>query len=105
MQVALVAAVGRGPRENRFGHGPPVRLRRGQHGGWSFGLQRYGQEWRDGRKAFQSQFNAGAVKKYRSAFTTETHNFLRRLCNGPEEWMHHLHLYVGYYHCVSRHAD
>ncbi|EKM47974.1 uncharacterized protein PHACADRAFT_215005 [Phanerochaete carnosa HHB-10118-sp] len=63
--------------------------------GWSFGLQRYGPEWRDGRKAFQSQFHANTVQKYRPALSREIYRFLRRLCTEPAGWEHHLHLIAG----------
>lgn len=62
--------------------------------GWSFGLQQYGPEWRDGRKAFQSQLHAGVMQKHRPALSREIHRFLRRLCADSAEWSHHLHLCV-----------
>ncbi|EKM54957.1 uncharacterized protein PHACADRAFT_208499 [Phanerochaete carnosa HHB-10118-sp] len=62
---------------------------------WSFGLQCYGPEWRDGRKAFQTQFHAGVVQKYRPALSREIYRFLRRLCANPAEWAHLLNLMAG----------
>jgi hypothetical protein len=59
---------------------------------WGFGTQRYGPEWRDGRKAFQLQFNPTAVKKYRAGTAYETHRFLRRTVADPEKWAHYLDL-------------
>nr|BAL05183.1 cytochrome P450 [Phanerodontia chrysosporium] len=63
--------------------------------GWSFGLQRYGPEWRDGRKCFESQFNAHAVRKYRPALSREVSRFLRNLCTDPAAWEYHVHHMAG----------
>ncbi|GJE99700.1 cytochrome P450 [Phanerochaete sordida] len=63
--------------------------------GWSFGLQRYGPEWRDGRKAAESQFNAHVVQRYRPALMLEVSRFLDRIRANPDTWRKHLKLLAG----------
>ena len=59
---------------------------------WGFGVLRYGPEWRDGRKAYKSQYNATAVKEYRAGTVYEMNRFLRRTVADPEKWAHYLDL-------------
>lgn len=63
--------------------------------GWSFGLQQYGPEWRDGRKAFQREFHLNAAKNLRPAETREVHKFLNRILRNPEGFWSHTHKYGG----------
>ncbi|GJE99707.1 cytochrome P450 [Phanerochaete sordida] len=63
--------------------------------GWSFGFQHFGQTWRDGRKAFQSQFNSTSVRRFRPTVAYELHRFLARLVESPHTWEHHLEMMSG----------
>lgn len=59
---------------------------------WGFGLQPYGTEWRDGRKAFQRVFSANVVPMFRPTETVEARKLLRRLVHTPEDFISHLRL-------------
>ena len=63
--------------------------------GWSFGLQPYGQEWRDGRRAFHHDFNINAVRKYRQVHVQEAHLLIRSILATPEKFMVHVQRYVA----------
>ena len=59
---------------------------------WSFGLQPYGPEWRDGRKAFQKVFHPNIVPRFRPLEVVEARKLLRRLLQTPDNFMAHLRL-------------
>lgn len=63
--------------------------------GWTFALQQYTPEWRDGRKAFHTEFNATAITTYRPAMLRETHKLLWSLLKSPEKFMSHTKKYVS----------
>lgn len=56
---------------------------------WSFGVQKYSAEWRDGRKAFHHEFRHDVVQKYRPIETKGVHHLLRSLLRTPEEFKSH----------------
>lgn len=60
--------------------------------GWSFVLQSYGSEWRDGRKAFQHAFHPQTVAKYRSAEIRAGHALLKNLLKNPDGFFSQLRL-------------
>lgn len=62
---------------------------------WGFGLQPYGAEWRDGRKAFQRVFNPNIVPIFRPTEIAEARKLLRRLLRTPEDFISHLRLMAG----------
>lgn len=61
---------------------------------WTFGLQKYGSEWRDGRKAFHHEFRPQVVHKFRPIETRGVHYLLRSLLKTPEDFMRHCQQYV-----------
>lgn len=61
---------------------------------WGLGSLRYGEAWRQSRRAFHQFFNANAVPKYYPIMIEETKDFLRKLKSNPEQVFEGLQLYV-----------
>ncbi|KAF9443998.1 cytochrome P450 [Macrolepiota fuliginosa MF-IS2] len=65
--------------------------------GWdfNFALMRYGPWWRRNRRMFHQYFNMNEVHKYDDIQRAETHVFLQRLLDSPEEFIHHIRHAIG----------
>lgn len=58
--------------------------------GWGTAFLRYNSYWKDQRKAFQQDFHAEGVKRFRPVEEEETHLFLEKLLKNPNDFMDHL---------------
>ncbi|PPR03921.1 hypothetical protein CVT24_008106 [Panaeolus cyanescens] len=65
--------------------------------GWDFvlGFRNYGAWWKKQRKLFHEYFNPSAVTQYRAIQLDETHDFLRRLSENPDDLFKHIRLHVA----------
>ncbi|KAI0076588.1 cytochrome P450 [Panus rudis PR-1116 ss-1] len=54
---------------------------------WTMAFNRYGERWRDMRRAFHQEFNQDAVKQFRDVQVKACHDLLRRYATQPENFM------------------
>lgn len=58
---------------------------------WTLGFLPYvSQEWRDGRKIFQREFHANAVKRYQPIEMDKVYSLLRQLLQSPDDFWNHI---------------
>ncbi|TDL23203.1 cytochrome P450 [Rickenella mellea] len=60
-----------------------------------FGFMRYGEWWRQHRRALHQNFQLGAIHEYRPLQTEATHDLLRRLLKAPDDFMAHVRYSAG----------
>ncbi|KAJ8501721.1 hypothetical protein ONZ45_g12057 [Pleurotus djamor] len=60
--------------------------------GWhfNFAFMSYGPWWRRHRRLFHKYFHPNTVTQYQSIQTRESHAFLRRLFDTPDDFLHHI---------------
>jgi len=54
-------------------------------GAWNFGLQEYGDQWRQGRRLFHSGVHQGIVSKYHSVQIRNARTFLKQLRENSDD--------------------
>ncbi|KAJ3552033.1 hypothetical protein NM688_g4375 [Phlebia brevispora] len=62
---------------------------------WGLAFQRYGNFWRDARRAFHHDFNPDSVRKFRPVEERAAYQFLRNLLERPLDVMEHLRHMAG----------
>ncbi|EPQ52488.1 cytochrome P450 [Gloeophyllum trabeum ATCC 11539] len=62
---------------------------------WIFAFRSYGNEWRDHRKLFHSQFQEFVVPEFRQTQARAAHKLAHEVIQSPEKLFHHLHMHVG----------
>ncbi|KAI0643186.1 cytochrome P450 [Trametes meyenii] len=61
----------------------------------AFSIMRYGQWWRDHRRAFWQIFHPGAIGDYREIQRTVLHKFLKNLADAPQNYKEHIRYAVA----------
>ena len=66
--------------------------------GWgkNLGFMRYGDEWREIRRAFHHHFNQNSVHIYRQKSSKEAKKLIHRLLTQPDDFMQHIRTYVAH---------
>ncbi|KAI0076589.1 cytochrome P450 [Panus rudis PR-1116 ss-1] len=62
---------------------------------WTLAFTRYGDHWRDMRRAFHQEFNQAAVEKYRELQVKACHELLRKYASHPETFMEDIRHLAG----------
>ncbi|OCH92626.1 CyP450 monooxygenase [Obba rivulosa] len=62
---------------------------------WNMSIKKYGQEWRQHRRALHQYFNQTAVQEYRPRLREGARDLLRRLHREPDGFIHHIRYAFG----------
>lgn len=61
---------------------------------WSLAIMPYGEEWRKVRRGFHQYFNSNVAPNYHTVHEEQSHDFLKRLRQTPEDFLDHIRQYV-----------
>lgn len=54
--------------------------------GWGFAVQKYGNDWRERRRAFHAFFTPSQIPSYHPIIEEGVHNWLHRLSSQPDDF-------------------
>lgn len=57
---------------------------------WSLAIMPYGEEWRKVRRGFHQYFNSNVAPNYHTVHEEQSHDFLKRLRQTPEDFLDHI---------------
>lgn len=65
---------------------------------WAFSTMKYGEEWKEHRRMFDSRFKESQVSSYWPIIKETTHTLLKDLSDTPDNLHEHLQLYAPHIH-------
>ena len=65
---------------------------------WAFSTMKYGEEWKEHRRMFDSRFKESQVSSYWPIIKETTHTLLKNLSDTPDNLHEHLQLYAPHIH-------